>query len=627
MEAPAVAAAVRQFEVNAEATNKIVPCLAKTGALQNAETMNVCTADETVLIPQAAIALREDVAITNAIMAAAMECFPPALPILLACDASQCLADLADANPAASQLALSAAMAAAMAVRSAAYKALAGIVVATSDAHFYKAEAAMVLPAAVHPTARDIPTHLIPAAFAWTLVTANFGFAFNMARESASDVSNCVADVSADNDKILNLATNGSTHDHDSEMEHVRFVRASAVPVSMYNALCDIVVESSIPKSVKTSYTSSVPGGKPSAGTNTAAMALALRNAEFQTAFDLASNIAWDIGKCVARDIAAPKDCDMPVGFAADYLTASAKDAALAAASVAASAVTLARASALATDIREVLVLAAGDRAFALPQRIDVAQTLATAAQFVRGVNYATRKASALADEIAALAAAVDATAASVNLVIPAANTVGEHVEDAVADVEILMPAVEQMHGSAEEHLASLTLAAASAVATAVLEALVLAEAAAFAAAKDKLLSPAAAGEGHVAGHKTLAVAIAAAFSVAVRDAACKSFALADALTKSLAVEDTVAEIEFSIKHVEGEPADVLPRHEESAPWHKGEYTEVMAKFMKLAGSSQNSWLISEERRHVMSRMPLGELRRRRFVGPSPPFKPRRRRM
>ena len=41
MEAPAVAAAVRQFEVNAEATNKIVPCLAKTGALQNAETMNV----------------------------------------------------------------------------------------------------------------------------------------------------------------------------------------------------------------------------------------------------------------------------------------------------------------------------------------------------------------------------------------------------------------------------------------------------------------------------------------------------------------------------------------------------------------------------------------------------------
>ena len=519
--------------------------------------MNVCKADVTELIPQAAV----------------RECSPPALPMLSVSDSMQCLADLSAANPAASQLALTLAVAAALAVRSAAYKALADIVVSTSYEHFCKDNPLM--PDAVHRIPAAVP--LIPAAFAQGLVTANFGFAFELARELASDVTNSVAnDVAPVNEKILIMAANVWQQDRDDiDMEHVRLATAVSVPAAMYDALCDIIIESSIPEAFKINYSHFLPNGKPTAGTNNQAFAVALANAEFQTAFDLASNVAWDIGNCVACDIATPRDWTLaPVDLAADDLEACAKAAVVA----------------------------------------------------TEGVR------NALADETAALAAAVDATAASVNLVIPAANAIEEHVEDAVADVEIVMPAVEQMHVGAEEHVTSLTLAAASAVATVVLEALVLAEAAAFAAAKDKLLSPAAdAGEGHVAGHETLAVATAAAFAVAVRDAALKSFALADALTKSLAVEDTVAEIEFLIpaadaiedEHVEGEPADVLPR--QAAPWHKGEFTDVMAKYMKLAGSSQNSWLISEERRHVTSRMPLSELRRRRLVGPYPPFKPRRR--
>lgn len=85
---------------------------------------------------------------------------------------------------------------------------------------------------------------------------------------------------------------------------------------------------------------------------------------------------------------------------------------------------------------------------------------------------------------------------------------------------------------------------------------------------------------------------------------------------------DAVAEGEFLIPAADAIEEHVAmveeaPRHEVAAPWHKGEFTEVMRAYMEIDTNSRASWLTSQERALCLSRMPLCELRRRRLAPPA----------
>lgn len=214
----------------------------------------------------------------------------------------------------------------------------------------------------------------------------------------------------------------------------------------------------------------------------------------------------------------------------------------------------------------------------------------------------------------------------------------------------VAMPAARLAKRAAES---ARILAAAASTATAVFEALVLAEAADFAAAEDNTW------EWRVAVLKT--IAMAKEFALDVRNASCKCqdfedevsrlgsydgefLLLADAIFglcpevfprvvceerercishflwgDAAAVEEHVVEVlipaaadvvEVSIPAA----AEAIDEHVvEEVPRHKSDYAVARANFM-IMHASRSSWLASEERKLSISRMSEGELRRRRWL-------------
>jgi hypothetical protein len=79
--------------------------------------------------------------------------------------------------------------------------------------------------------------------------------------------------------------------------------------------------------------------------------------------------------------------------------------------------------------------------------------------------------------------------------------------------------------------------------------------------------------------------------------------------------DEHVAKAELLILPAEHAVEDelLIPAEVDAAPWRKNEYIDVKSKYLITYGS-RAGWLISQERHHCISRMPLRELKKRRFA-------------
>jgi hypothetical protein len=332
------------------------------------------------------------------------------------------------------------ALAAAKAVHSAVLVALLDVVIETKAVHVAKDK--LLIPAVIPLSTAS--------AFAVALATADFTSAFVLGNDIAWDVTKSAAkDITAAMNEFLNPVADSkdaskSEDDHEGKNRaYSSVVALGAIHSGIYAAMSDVVTAASAsarPQQQRQHNTHTL------AAANNAAFALALADAEFDSALGLASKIASDMASVTHNIISASEDAflkpaavseeevDSPADeSAADEssfdvmdLKAVAECAAVAAASAAVSALTLAAASAVAMDVFKALVLAdaaaaaAKDEVLPKPQQQQLprkrrigecrncssgrSQTLAIAAEFASVVRDAAWKSQALADEASILA-------------------------------------------------------------------------------------------------------------------------------------------------------------------------------------------------------------------------------